>query len=61
MSFKDVLNWPKKPGNIYNPWWLMVWRAVWGVPVIALVALASVFVAIGFGPTRASELLREWT
>ena len=41
--------WPKKKDNNCNPWYTMLWRTLWILPVCLFLILTSVIVSIFYG------------
>jgi len=46
------------PKNLYPdsfPWWIIIWRVIWIVPVYASTLLMCFFIMMGYGINNAKE------
>jgi hypothetical protein len=50
--------WPGGPGSIYNPWYDILWRLLWFVPVTISRVLFALFVGIAARDHRTA--LEAW-
>lgn len=48
-------NWPAKPGNGLVPWYTIVWRMAWWLPLMLSLALTVAVLTISHGPSTASD------
>ena len=52
-KFIKALRWPAKRTNSLNPWYTIVWRAIWWVPMRVSLFITCFFLALCVGPTHA--------
>lgn len=50
---KINLNWPATPQNVWNPWYVIVWRVLWAIPVYFGLSIAFVGMLFAHGPREA--------
>lgn len=53
--FVEEYKYSKKHG-ILNPWYIILWRTLWFVPVKVALLIATLFVFIGFGKDTAEQV-----
>ncbi len=54
--------WPERVPNgtsTYYPWFVLLWRLLWLVPMWGCLAMLLLCIALGRGPTAAKRLMRE--
>jgi hypothetical protein len=50
----EGLRWPAHRGNNYLPWYVIIWRAVWVVPLYLSYGVAVLFAVIAFLDVKAA-------
>lgn len=48
--------WPESRITGRAPWFVIMWRALWWLPMVASVMLSTLIVAIAFGPRSAKRM-----
>jgi hypothetical protein len=63
MKKRVNLHWPRDPHNpvrrYWNPWYTIVWRALWLVPATVFRLAFVATVAAGWGPKCAASVWRD--
>lgn len=54
-SIKQILRWPAMPGNGLNPGYVILWRALWWIPLLASMGLTWCLVLIIAGLDEAND------
>ncbi len=52
-------HWPKKRGNNYAPWYVILWRCVWWLPIMVSFSLAFIFITFASGIGTAREFWKD--
>lgn len=52
--------WPKTKYNGYNPWYKIVWRLVWAIPMFMSFWCTCLLMSISYGKKEGQELFRRY-
>ena len=52
---KINFRWPAKRGNTLVPWYTILWRLTWWLPIMASLGLTVAFVALSHGLDQAED------
>lgn len=55
---KINFKWPATTTNGMNPWYAIMWRAVWYVPFLVALSIAALAIAIGWGTEQGKYFWR---
>ncbi|VTU31784.1 hypothetical protein H4CHR_02878 [Variovorax sp. PBS-H4] len=56
---KINLRWPATSGNNLAPWYTILWRMLWWIPLAASIGLTTVIVALSHGIDEAEDFWKR--